>query len=1547
MDTVDAVERRVLLGAEYSDAVAAAARRDGGVGGAPPAPRALRAPPTVDRDAGRAPMALRQPKPSNSRVLDAPLHPHETVRRVGGGGTTKMGGTAARPADHRSPGGTHTGFSTPGPAATVPRLSLPALTPALEPTPVAEAAAVAAGGGVRPTERIGALYSSRAGVLSPRTFACLERAAASTSRSEARARAESRAAADSDAAPVVTTLMEESRRGVQEKLLAMAGASGVILSGPQRPASARSAYGASSRRAASSARRSKTPTAWGERPPTANAAVPSMEQVEREAAAAAAAAAAPPPGQTRGGVTVEYAMPRPRSPPRTRDLPDFTELQEGDFPMFAFDSDEFEQHSDPLEWVKLGQADGGTRATSPRFVGPIATRHWEYVACVVTGYDPASSRFQIRFVDGAVKSVWRIALKFDVEPDWLFAARREYALSEREKAKESVRYRVYLESLPDSGESSIRKEILDKIVARATTNGALPEELKTTAERVLLEVARDYALRDKDVVVRYELLNPAARARHATLRMAAPTFVCRRTVGHIVPTGAAAGAFAAARAALGQEHATQIAPCWPSMLQLVSAWHRTLESCFFVDVRVPASAQYAISVNDAAVAEAKAKRLRRQRVARQLALLRGAGAALSLDGALAGPGGDDADARLPCTVRTWIAVQATHAADLGVEMESVRGDVIASLVGTLHGGAHASTVADLGVYASSGTRRLLKHIGLLMGGLVANVVDASFVALLRSLRSYCVTPAARDAIDAVLTAAPRGDVQGDEVLAALRSAVETCRARADAARAPIMVVAPAPAVVAAGPGAPTQQRVHAGPGPAAAGAAQTIHGVPRALPPLFVVVLSASAAGVSFVTTAGDIAAAVRTVISGVLATAGCLKEFETEYMAALSLEESMLLPLRSASAVQSPPPALGTAEAEGYCHRVAFIEARAAAACEGVAVAAQSEFLAGPLELARAYAGWCWLIARSPEDLTADLARDIARTCAVADSILGDTGSGVLYGGPVLPVGGSSTGSSKAAVPGVTTATDSGMSGGGARRAAAAAHAHTSPVGGGPRRLSGAAAASVTPSSGPLLDERVEISRYFGAIKAITEISADVVPEGLVAVDCTEMRRGLVSAARTLTDSAVAAVVNDCVAITRKIESSFERLLARSLEKPSDVDGLDTLRRFTCNVGACVALLSAAVTETLGRLEALGGFLAHVDPVVLQAALRLRLFPPRIDVAQRECLAHLEVLTRDLVIVLEEDREVFERTLRTFPGVVNAFSGYGDIAETDVRAIEASRQLDRFDIAVQTVNDFRRRESIFGIAESAYLELWDSMNQFQPLGRVWLISSEFKVASSRWMTAPFRSLDAAGIQSQVEAWYKEAVGLLRALRDTPSPLHVCRELVQLIKTFRDLLPVIGALANTALRESHWDEISGIVGVRLVLDDSLTLAKFVELNFAARLEEIEAVSYVASKEAAVATELTSLEHVWESTRVDLRTDTDTGSYIVADWSKLLSLLDTQLIQTHKLLSSHYVAPSLAKCLAFENWLRGALSFVERWQACQQDWMVCVEHLSSCAVPRAS
>ena len=33
------------------------------------------------------------------------------------------------------------------------------------------------------------------------------------------------------------------------------------------------------------------------------------------------------------------------------------------------------------------------------------------------------------------------------------------------------------------------------------------------------------------------------------------------------------------------------------------------------------------------------------------------------------------------------------------------------------------------------------------------------------------------------------------------------------------------------------------------------------------------------------------------------------------------------------------------------------------------------------------------------------------------------------------------------------------------------------------------------------------------------------------------------------------------------------------------------------------------------------------------------------------------------------------------------------------------------------------------------------------------QVASSRWMTAPFKTLDAGAVRGQIEGWYNEALG--------------------------------------------------------------------------------------------------------------------------------------------------------------------------------------------------
>lgn len=88
-------------------------------------------------------------------------------------------------------------------------------------------------------------------------------------------------------------------------------------------------------------------------------------------------------------------------------------------------------YADPAEWVALGAASGGTRATSLRYVGAVGSRSWQWVSCRVTAYDAGSGRYTLVFEEDGRrkrKTAWRIAVKFDAERAWLFERRREFAL---------------------------------------------------------------------------------------------------------------------------------------------------------------------------------------------------------------------------------------------------------------------------------------------------------------------------------------------------------------------------------------------------------------------------------------------------------------------------------------------------------------------------------------------------------------------------------------------------------------------------------------------------------------------------------------------------------------------------------------------------------------------------------------------------------------------------------------------------------------------------------------------------------------------------------------------------------------------------------------------------------------------------------------------------------------------------------------------------------------------------------------------------------------
>lgn len=65
------------------------------------------------------------------------------------------------------------------------------------------------------------------------------------------------------------------------------------------------------------------------------------------------------------------------------------------------------------------------------------------------------------------------------------------------------------------------------------------------------------------------------------------------------------------------------------------------------------------------------------------------------------------------------------------------------------------------------------------------------------------------------------------------------------------------------------------------------------------------------------------------------------------------------------------------------------------------------------------------------------------------------------------------------------------------------------------------------------------------------------------------------------------------------------------------------------------------------------------------------------------------------------------------------------------------------------------------------------------------------------------------------------------------------------LLPVVEALSTPALKHYHWDDIAAVLGHEIVVDNSLTLSKFIGFDVVAHLVAVQQIAHVAKKVCGV------------------------------------------------------------------------------------------------------
>ncbi len=89
----------------------------------------------------------------------------------------------------------------------------------------------------------------------------------------------------------------------------------------------------------------------------------------------------------------------------------------------------------------------------------------------------------------------------------------------------------------------------------------------------------------------------------------------------------------------------------------------------------------------------------------------------------------------------------------------------------------------------------------------------------------------------------------------------------------------------------------------------------------------------------------------------------------------------------------------------------------------------------------------------------------------------------------------------------------------------------------------------------------------------------------------------------------------------------------------------------------------------------------------------------------------------------------------------------------------------------------------------------------MWKSTKEWEELQDSWVRQPFKDIDAKGIEAQANNFAKICNKLEKSLEDN----EIQRKLKNMVETFRVTMPVVTALRQEALEESHWSEIQELV----------------------------------------------------------------------------------------------------------------------------------------------
>jgi len=243
--------------------------------------------------------------------------------------------------------------------------------------------------------------------------------------------------------------------------------------------------------------------------------------------------------------------------------------------------------------------------------------------------------------------------------------------------------------------------------------------------------------------------------------------------------------------------------------------------------------------------------------------------------------------------------------------------------------------------------------------------------------------------------------------------------------------------------------------------------------------------------------------------------------------------------------------------------------------------------------------------------------------------------------------------------------------------------------------------------------------------------------------------------------------------------------------------------------------------------------------------------------------------------------------------------------------------------------QELFGVEPYKFQSLVDTMAVYEEKRTFWSTYQTWLDKQKVWKEAEFSTLDVEAMDLEV----RDTFMLCHKINKKNNQSPVTQKLLDMIKDFKEIMPMILELGNKAMKLTHWQGLFTTLGHQLYKNDKINIKRLKNKQIFQNKQIISDVCAQAVGEHGLETSLAAIEENWKNANFIVGSYTKSKDcYILGDVEEVMVMLEDNQVQLQTMLGSRHVKTMQARVEAWSKKLNFLSEVIDEWLTCQRSWM---------------